>query len=480
MNSYTVSYLKKRFWPIKPEETKKILLICLFKGLVSSVYCIFINFKDVVNVTAYGAGAEVLTIIRGFLVLPFSILLVVVYSNLSNRFKPFTVFTTLMFFFGVSLLIYSFILRPYEQFFSPSVSAIKLLKIIGENNIHWVTVYKNWMHAFFYILAELWLQTAIFILFWEFVNRVCTLELSKRSYSIFIASGSFFNVVTGFCIYNFMKFFQGSYNSKIKILTIYMNLCIVLLIITYYSLNKRRGATSLFTDRTKLPFIKGLKYIFSSKYLLSIALIVTSLGLASNLLSITWKANLKSLYSIKEDYTNFMIKVNSLEHFIGFIFLIFISGITLRSKGWKVSASITPIAILITGSIFFLASKFRVYIEPLGYYLGISSLKFIVYLGALQVLITKVFRYAFYDMTKEMAYIPLDQESKMKGKAAIDTVCSRLGKSGSSYMHLFILWFANTSSVLNVTLYLIPVLVVIIALWLYAISNISKKIEAIN
>lgn len=66
---------------------------------------------------------------------------------------------------------------------------------------------------------------------------------------------------------------------------------------------------------------------------------------------------------------------------------------------------------------------------------GLSSKKSLllaVYVGLVQNILSKASKYAVFDPTKEMTYIPLDHDSKTKGKSAIDVLGARLGKSGGA------------------------------------------------
>ena len=100
----------------------------------------------------------------------------------------------------------------------------------------------------------------------------------------------------------------------------------------------------------------------------------------------------------------------------------------------------------------------------------------IIFFGAFQNIISKVVKYSFFDSTKEMAYIPLDQESKVKGKAAIDMVGSRLGKSGSSWLQLALMQIAGTGSILVITPYLIPIVIGVTLYWSYSVYYLNKEI----
>ena len=68
--------------------------------------------------------------------------------------------------------------------------------------------------------------------------------------------------------------------------------------------------------------------------------------------------------------------------------------------------------------IFFGLILFNDALLPLIAALGTTPLMLAVVIGAAQNVLSKSAKYSLFDPCKEMAYIPLDAESKTKGKAA--------------------------------------------------------------
>ena len=98
--------------------------------------------------------------------------------------------------------------------------------------------------------------------------------------------------------------------------------------------------------------------------------------------------------------------------------------------GWGVAALITPVTLLLTGAVFFSLNLFPAFFAPITAKIGTTPLMLAVMVGAAQNILSKGAKYSLFDPCKEMAYIPLDQESKTKGKAAVDVIGNPLGKSG--------------------------------------------------
>lgn len=102
----------------------------------------------------------------------------------------------------------------------------------------------------------------------------------------------------------------------------------------------------------------------------------------------------------------------------------------LRRVPWSVAALVTPTVLLVTGVAFFGLIVFEDRLGFIAEFLGVGPLVLAVYTGLIQNVMSKSIKYSLFDPTKEMSYIPLDDEMKSKGKAAVDVVGGRFGKAG--------------------------------------------------
>ena len=90
---------------------------------------------------------------------------------------------------------------------------------------------------------------------------------------------------------------------------------------------------------------------------------------------------------------------------------------------------------------------------------------------------SKSSKYSLFDPTKEIAFIPLDEETKVKGKAAVDVVAARFGKSGGSMVQNVLLFFGTLATI---TPYLAVVCLVIGLFWLSAVKVLSKDFHDLS
>ncbi len=486
-SSHTFGKWRSRLWPIQAFELKKMLPLLFLKFFVSLNYAILTCMKDTLVVTAKNSGAEVIPILKGWIVLPVAIIATLIYTKLSNVFKQSTLYYGTILFFIFILLSYAFVLYPNIDYFSPHSSADWLLNKFGVNYQHWIAVYRNWVHSLFFVTAELWAQLVIFILFWGFTNQITSVGEAKRSYTLFIAAGDLATLAAGpLVLYYAKKFSDLSFVYTLQHLIGYVIVFGLIImgifkwmhkhVLTDERLCNPLEVQKLTKKKTKLSLFKGIKHILSSKYLIHIALIVIGCGLAINMIEVTWKANLKILYPNSADYQAFIAKLTFLIGLVALIVVLFAGGNFLRKFGWLFSAQITPIVVGLTGLTFFILSWYKDSLPFLNAF-GMSPLVIVVLFGAFQNIMSKVMKYSFFDSTKEIAYIPLDYESKLKGKAAIDVVGSRLGKSGSAWIQIALIDLVGMGSILNVTPYLFPIVFGMVVVWIYSTKVIHKELS---
>jgi AAA family ATP:ADP antiporter len=489
INDLNFSKWRRRLWPFHRSEFKKLFPLILIKFLISINYCILTNIKDTVTVTSSGSGAEVIAVLKGWVVLPAAMLIAFVYSKLSNILNKKKLFYTMMSGFLVVIFFYGFILYPNSEIFSPTDSSNWLISQLGSKYAHWVAVYRNWIHSLLFITAELWGSVVILVMFWGFANDVTSVDEAKRSYNIYIAAGDLAAFSIGPIVCFFMKHFaKYSFTIATQSLLALVLFVGLLVMAIFWWMNKYALTDKNFSNpmdykgtpkrtKEKLSLSQGFKHLIKSKYLLGIAILVVGYGLSISLIEVTWKASVNRLYPNPIDFQTFTSKSTSCVGLFAFLTSVFLGSNIIRKFGWHFSAQLTPILVGATGVMFFIFVLNQNIVSPIAALFGVTPLAAVVLFGAFQNVISKVAKYSFFDPTKEMAYIPLDNEAKLKGKAAIDVVGSRLGKSGSAWIQIALIDLIGTGSIFSITHILLPIVSFVIISWILSVKSLSKQFE---
>ncbi len=481
-------------WPIHSFELRKVLPMLAMLFLICFNYTVLRNMKDALVVTA--SGAEVIPFIKVWAMLPMAFVLTYIFAKLSNRFSLDKVFCILITIFLTCFGVFAFILYPMRDYLHPNQSADQLALMLPVGFKGLIAMYRNWTFTAFYVMAELWSSIVLTVLFWGLANQVTKLAQARRFYSVFSMCMNLATILAG----QAAIFFSESEAMRFSFIsaethwehTLKLLVAVIILagILTMFIL--RWMCANVFThdelsghDQTpnssegtkrkkkKLSLKESLTYVSNSTYLVCIAIIVVSYNLVINLVEVVWKAQVSNLYPNPNDFNNY---INNLTSMIGIVSTLFAFCMPklLGRMGWTFTAMITPVIMIVTCAGFF---GFFLFSEQLGPYTlaftAAGPLTIAVFFGSAQNCLSKAAKYSVFDGTKEMAYIPLSHECKIKGKAAIDGVGSRLGKSGGSVIHTGLLMLMGTLSASAP--YVAAILLGVILLWVGAVRRLGSQ-----
>lgn len=483
------SKLRAIFFPIHRYELKKFLPMGLMMFFILFNYTILRDTKDTLIV--HSAGAEALSLIKLLGTVPGAILIMLCYSKLSNVFNREKLFYLTLVPFVLFFGLFAFVLYPYRASLHPSVESIQQLVLDYPRFKTLFYVYGSWSYAVFYVLAELWGSVVLSLLFWQFANDIVKLHEAKRFYTLFGMLANVGLIVSGFTTTYFSQIRDhlppgvDPWGLTLNYLMSAVVISSALIMGVFWWINRK-----VLTDKqlyhpvdispkkskSKLSLKESFSFLLRSKHLGYLALIVICYGVSQNLVEAVWKDQIKRVFHTENEYNAFMGHFSMMTGAITILFMLIGSNI-VRLFGWLISASLTPLMILVTGLLFF---GFVSYKQDFEFYtlawLGMTPTLLAVWLGFSQNILSKATKYSLFDPTKEMCYIPLDQESKVKGKAAVDVVGGRLGKSGGSFMQQMLLFLMGTSLV-----ELAPILgifvILAIVIWLFAARALNKSLQ---
>lgn len=494
MSSETKTFGKwrSRLWPIHAFELKKFLPMFFMFFFINFNYTVLRDTKDALVVTAPGSSAEVIPYIKVWLVVPMAIVFMLIFAKLSNMLRKETLFYTVCVPFLVFFALFAWVIYPNRESLHPTAFADWMQTVLPGGCRGLVSITRNWTFAMFYVMAELWGSVMMSLMFWGFANDTTRASEAKRFYAVFGIGANLALLVSGPLIVYYSDIRRllpvdvDAWGVSLNYLMAMVVFAGIMTMLIYRWINRNVLTDARFYDvsevkkakeKPKMSMVESFKYLCSSKYLGCLALLVIGYGVAINLVEVSWKGRLAEQFPNSNDYNAFMGRFSFMTGAITVCMMLFVGGNVMRRFGWTVGAMVTPVMLLVTGVGFFSFIIFGDYMTGLVAALGTTPLMLAVIIGAVQNILSKSCKYSMFDPTKEMAYIPLDPESKTKGKAAIDVVGARLGKMGGSAIQMALFFIGPLATV---TPYVALTIFFIIAVWILAARSLGKQFSILT
>jgi AAA family ATP:ADP antiporter len=486
MSSETFGKFRAFLWPVHRHELKRFVPMLIMFFLIYFNYNLLRASKDALLITAPSSGAEAIPFIKVWVILPMAFVMTFLFTRVANKLTKEKTFYAMMSIFLAFFVLFAFVLYPLRDALHPHAFADRLQEILPLGCKGFVALIRNWTFTAFYVMSEMWSTIITTVLFWGFANEVTSVKDAKRFYALLGVSANFSGILSG----QVATLLSGhAFNPSLPFGTdgweqsvIFMNSIVVVAGIVciglfrwlqkngygYQDTVTHTSSQEAPSKKIKMGMRENFRYLAKSKYLICIAVIVVMYNIAINIVEVVWKDQVKQLYPNPSDFNAYMGQVLTVIGIIATTAAIFVSGNVIRKFSWSFSAMISPIILVVTGVGFFAFLLFNdsPMAAAVAGFFSLTPLAMGVFFGTL------------FDATKELAFIPLSPESKLKGKAAIDGVGSRLGKSGGSVIHQGLL--IGFGTVAASTPYVGLVLLAVIGTWIGAVKALGKRFNELT
>ena len=462
--------------PLRRDELVKFVCVSTLIILIVYVHDILRIAKDALVMSHL--GTEYISAIKIWAVLPVSLIFMFLYIKLSDVFSRAKLFHIMNWFLISYFVLFALVLYPNSDAICIHISDHLYTSLPTFK--YFFNIVKNWHYCLFYAFAEGWVMIMLSISFWQTANHITTLDESKRIYPLLgfashaglmiAAILSKVYVVSG-------TNWQPTLNKSVISIVVAgacISVCLFILekkIIGSEFFNLKKGH---FRGKRKISIKESIEYVAKSKPILLITILLLCFNLSLTLIEGVWKKSIELLCNNNANLIqNFLGNINMYIPLVGFICTV-LSVYILQTHRWRMSALITPIAVLLTGGVFFVFMLLREYSYVMA--LQASALSIGTLFGSINNIFARGAKYTLFDSTKEMIYIPLDDDLQIKGKAAAETVGMKFGKGAGAALQQTLLALFPTLTLIDLSPIISIAFFAILAWWIYSITISSRRL----
>ncbi|TDG95614.1 Npt1/Npt2 family nucleotide transporter [Cardinium endosymbiont of Culicoides punctatus] len=471
--------IRSRMFPIHKSELRKFLPMAFIFILISLCYALTRSLKDMLVLK--DANNTAIYWLKAVAITPSMIFFTIIYGKISRSASRDGRFNAVMIYFLCFFLLALVFLLPNRN----TLQLTTISKFLIEKYPAFIGLWQAicyWPISLFYVNAEAFGTFALSVVFWTFVNEITGVKQAKRFYAFLSMFAAFGSISAGMILR--LESIGKNFDESLKFVVVALTL--ILIVYNYFTADIKANPEYYQVEqkpkkvKVKMSFRQSMRFLAQSKYLIYVSILVTSYGLAIALFEAVLKAQVQEYIKMVGDnallarvYSNQQILVGIVSILVALFF-----ATPILKRGWSFAASATPVTALIMTVLFFAFLRFGSTLDTfLQTYYSTTAAYMAVMVGLCNVVLIKSVKYILFDPTKEAVYIPLDEETKVRGKAAVDGVGSRLGKSLASILITSMATTFGGGDIANIRTPIVLIIIAVIIVWLIAVRNLGKLKE---
>lgn len=436
-----------QLFTVKREEWRLFGLMFFVVSLININFHILRCMRSALVVGDTGGSAALIPYYELFGTFPMSIAMTWVLSRLMRVFSLRFIFLATSTSFLLFFVAFAFVIYPYRTEIQHLLET-QVGILFGLPQLK--AAFAHWPDMTFYVMSELWKVALLSVLFWGCMNQHLDIEEAKRFYPPLMLGTSVGMLLAGpltvFCTsewgWRLFTLSDQHWQHSLYALTLCLVLCGGLTMMLFGSLFEYLRARTPSPQEllsAKEPFSRrllslssSLRYMLKSPYLAALLFVVVGEYIAYTLGELIFLETLKAKFPTPADFCKYNGILTSVTSVLTACSALFFTPYLLKKYSWTTCTLIPPILMVVTTVAFFSV----IYSGRAGILTPVAFLAAAVPLGSVHFCFGRSLKYTLFDSTKELAFMPLDEEGQVKGKLIIDGIGSRLGRGGSSLLSL--------------------------------------------
>ena len=463
------------FWPVEAKEHKRTFLMLIVLFYVSFVYSILRTLKLTILLADPDLPSQAISYLKIFGIMPAAMIFTWLAMSMQSGLGQKKTFLGMNFLFAGIFAILTLIILPNKELYK--------LHFSGSHEL--IALINSWYITLFYVSAEMWSSIMLNMLCWGIIIEITDLKESKRLYALFSLAANLATYAAGWWgsstidaqVSYFMQTSTPTWEQSLL-----FQMCVLwtaqLLIIMFFqaAISSQEIAQQKTLDKkVRLGFWKSVEIAWKNPIVRNVSIMMISFNIIYHLVDVIHNDYVRTVFASNPKAINSYL--NLVGKYLGIysiIFSLFLSGSFVRRFGIFSSLLFTPVLWSALTILDFMSAAGWIGEVPFSW----ANVAIPIHLLSFSLILSvgRAAKFTIFDTAKEMSFLSLSLQDKRLGKASVDGLTSRLGKTGGAWLVIMILGQLGT-----LTAAILPLKFAMICaygLWFWSVFALIKVLPA--